>query len=597
MAGLPLFRADLKGALGESAGVRYVDVQDPRTGKTYRMYDFEWEIALAMDGTRPVDAIATTAQRRWGFSTSPDDIESYADALEALGFLEWAQPPTPVSVPAPSRNGAASAQWSDEPRVDTHRTGEHHAPSQGEARAAEQADEFVDQDTRPRHTHESFDPGSSQRMEERSSGPLVRAPAARPAPQEVADGGVPVAVENERSSRAFALSDLVNQGLGGSAELPAPGDEANRRPAPTAEYRSAFVDSVVPDRSAQVVLPEATPSDDGHAAPRRFPRLPLWAIAVIGVFLLGVLITFVVLGLFRKPGPGALRAAALPTARSVERMVGAMSADAAEVMPVTPMDLALPDAGVVERVVESGMRAETGAVLVRFRGAERVEKELARLYKKESSTVADLQKARMDGKESLADRLEKRRRERHTLVENLERRLEKLVLKAKEPLKVAAVLVRAGQSVSAGTPLLRAELNRPRAQFKLSAAEASSFQAGGVCSMLPVKPNATPVPGTVAGVNATSAGEVLVSVYPDNAAAITGPVRLITGTIERRVSVPRRALLRRGGDRVLVVQKGVAKVRPVTVGAVEGDQVLIARGLEPNEEVLLDPEEIGGSTP
>jgi hypothetical protein len=62
----PRIRSELRATPAEEQGIKYFDVNDPRSGAKMRMYDFEWLIAQRMDGARPFDEIAAWARAEHG---------------------------------------------------------------------------------------------------------------------------------------------------------------------------------------------------------------------------------------------------------------------------------------------------------------------------------------------------------------------------------------------------------------------------------------------------------------------------------------------------------------------------------------------------
>jgi hypothetical protein len=74
----------------ESEGVSFVEVTDPKTGKSFRFYDFEHTVAQALDG-RPLDVVAVALKENAGLELTADQLAAFADQLEALGFLETAE--------------------------------------------------------------------------------------------------------------------------------------------------------------------------------------------------------------------------------------------------------------------------------------------------------------------------------------------------------------------------------------------------------------------------------------------------------------------------------------------------------------------------
>lgn len=65
-------------------------------------------------------------------------------------------------------------------------------------------------------------------------------------------------------------------------------------------------------------------------------------------------------------------------------------------------------------------------------------------------------------------------------------------------------------------------------------------------------------------------------------------VALLRRTVEDALSVPLFAVLNKGGERVLFVEKdGVVAARIVSVGILEGERVQITQGLEPGDRVIV----------
>jgi multidrug efflux pump subunit AcrA (membrane-fusion protein) len=85
--GSPRFRRDLQATSVEAEGVQFIEVTDAQSGKSFRFYDFEHTVALALDG-RPLDAVAADLKQNSELELTPDQLASFADQLEALGFLE-----------------------------------------------------------------------------------------------------------------------------------------------------------------------------------------------------------------------------------------------------------------------------------------------------------------------------------------------------------------------------------------------------------------------------------------------------------------------------------------------------------------------------
>src|SRR5689334_18609549 len=83
----PRFRQDLVASTTEADGIPWVDVRDPRTGTNFRLYDFEYQIALQLNG-QPVEDVVAWAAATYGLDLTADGVDEFAVRLGELGFLE-----------------------------------------------------------------------------------------------------------------------------------------------------------------------------------------------------------------------------------------------------------------------------------------------------------------------------------------------------------------------------------------------------------------------------------------------------------------------------------------------------------------------------
>ena len=86
----------------EADGVPCVDVSDPETGTNFRLYDFEYQLALQLNG-QPLTAVTAWAAETYGVDLTPTASRSSRAGWRELGFLET--PPPSHGAPA----GAAAA--------------------------------------------------------------------------------------------------------------------------------------------------------------------------------------------------------------------------------------------------------------------------------------------------------------------------------------------------------------------------------------------------------------------------------------------------------------------------------------------------------
>ena len=69
----PRFRQDLATSPVEADGVACVDVRDPKTGASFRFYDFEYQLALQLNG-QPVSEVVSWASQVYGAELTPAGV-------------------------------------------------------------------------------------------------------------------------------------------------------------------------------------------------------------------------------------------------------------------------------------------------------------------------------------------------------------------------------------------------------------------------------------------------------------------------------------------------------------------------------------------
>ena len=95
------FRQDLTVSPTEADGVACVDVSDPKTGASFRLYDFEYQLALQLNG-QPVAQVTDWASKTYGADLTSDGISEFAARLGELGFLEMGPQGATASPAAPA---------------------------------------------------------------------------------------------------------------------------------------------------------------------------------------------------------------------------------------------------------------------------------------------------------------------------------------------------------------------------------------------------------------------------------------------------------------------------------------------------------------
>ena len=101
----PRFRQDLATSPVEADGVPCVDVRDPRTGTSFRFYDFEYQLALQLNG-QPVTGVLSWASQAFGADLTADGVNEFATRLRELGLPARADAAATLEVPIPKAPAA-----------------------------------------------------------------------------------------------------------------------------------------------------------------------------------------------------------------------------------------------------------------------------------------------------------------------------------------------------------------------------------------------------------------------------------------------------------------------------------------------------------
>jgi hypothetical protein len=104
----PRFRQDLVATTTEADGVPCVDVSDPRTGTNFRFYDFEYQLALQLNG-QPLREVTAWASQAYGVDLTAEGIGEFAGRLAELGFLEPGGAAAAAAEATPPPSAAAPA--------------------------------------------------------------------------------------------------------------------------------------------------------------------------------------------------------------------------------------------------------------------------------------------------------------------------------------------------------------------------------------------------------------------------------------------------------------------------------------------------------
>jgi len=235
----PRFRRDLEATPTEADGQSFVDVRDPKTGGTFRFYEFEYRVAMAFDGL-PYDRVIPWLRLVAGLDYQEGQLREFATYLHDMGVLESSPRGIQVTEEEAVEEPIESNEWEAERRATT--------VDEPPALVSQVREEVVAVPTEPL---EEADLEPIEPPEELAA-PEPAPPEEAPAPAEELAAPAPAQAEEAPPEPAPA-EELA-------APAPTPSEESVA-PAPTPPEE-------VPTAPMEVAPPEPSPAaDDASAAP------------------------------------------------------------------------------------------------------------------------------------------------------------------------------------------------------------------------------------------------------------------------------------------------------------------------------------------
>jgi hypothetical protein len=645
----PRLKRDLVASSAEVDGVAFVDVRDPRTGASFRFYDYEYQLALQLDG-KPLDEVAAWAGATYGLEITADGIAEFAGRLGELGFLERPAPvvEAPPAPRAPEPTLSLDAEWLQGARTTQ---GAPDAATLAAASGApatapiaphttiEDRDAIVEPPPTARPL--AVEPGrrtptdpsevteiaadeltelASERVMLEPTKPAAKVPSA-PAP-------APAAVPSPVSTAPTAPHSIAGNGwLNGTADArtaarapsasPSPSididiDTDGEAPPPAAPPRASSPPAGIPERR-QPPAPErvvmAPLQEEGSRGqqfkapppPRATRRGPLlFVVVVLLVAAAGVGYTY--RSKFqRPPEPAVVRVRVIaPKPTAVYRWFSTTGA----VVDLGARTAAFEASGRLAEILPPGASFEAGETLAKLQTAAGLEADLGRhqsrvaFYEqmRESMKAADNQPELRQAEIKLA--------EKKKLVDETRTELDKVMLKAPEPGKVLESLAKPNAQVAPKAIVLKWKGTLLHGDFTL---DEEDFARAGKLDFCRVEVNAPaggaqeprfvdcklPRAAPSAGSDERSASPLrkFAVGLPADAGLVTGqPLRLARLRYDGAFPLPLSAVVHvGGGDKVWVATpSSVAALRPVTIAETR-EEALVTGGLAVGDEVVVDP--------
>jgi hypothetical protein len=633
----PRLRRDLVSTILREDGVKCVDVHDPKRGSSFRLFDYEYSVALAFDG-RPLAKVIPWVRLSTGLELTADQLTAFAARLDQLGFLESAKTRTPGVAPEETPAVAKADQEAETPSPTTLQPVPAETPSLAPSQPvlAERPPPVPPQpvpaeDETPAPLVAESPPAAAERA--------VEPPQAEAAPEDTPSPDALAAAETPAVVATTAQPDGPSQHqpwLPATDATPAPNDSpaspaSTPLPAALETQPAAVVDQAPPTPSREETpfpLPEprtASRMSDGEAAeitsqspavlpearmaapgPRRIvtpPPIPTptplvtplpmrparvrggpWILSALLGTLTAVVVGVLVVPLAMRPHP--------PAAVRVRVLVAKPTAvlrwfdGSAQVEALPRQVLSFPAGGKVIRLASPGSALRAGDVVAATDAARWLLADLAKQQERLAYYQQLLEGTKDTGDERGVGAARAQVEFRAGLVEQTQQALSHVAVVAQATGQVEATLASLGQTVQTGVPAVRMQSAGWRASFELPRTLAARVRKQGICG---AEIEGRPV-GCSLALDGGDETHVVIE-FPPEAATAAGPmVRLLRTRFADAFLVPTSALSRVGeGDRVLLVAPtGRAEMRSVVVADQAAADAVITQGLDAGDAVIVE---------
>jgi hypothetical protein len=585
----PRLRRDLVSTILQEDGVRCVDVYDPNRDSSFRLFDYEYSVALAFDG-RPLAKIIPWVRLSTGLDLTAEQLTAFAERLDQLGFLASDEDGTPeitqktIPAPVPQRDSWAPLVPAAVPPENV--TGQTPLPPSGPPVTAA-GDAPAPAPAPP----EALAPESLPVTPEAATASTeVPSPDATPAP--------------EPPAAAVAPPDA-------QAELPRPTADTPPAPVETPPAASAPAPELVPAGAQPAAVLDETPAPSPAppllpgsrriVTPPPIPAPPAlvtpppsavvrggpWILYALFGTLAAVVVGVLLVPLALNPHPPAAARARVLVARP--RAVLRWFDGSAPIEAPPSQVLSFPAGGKVIKLASPGTLLRPGDVVAATDAARSLLADLTRQQKWLADFEQVVQDVRDTGDEARMGAAQAKVELGAGLVEQTQRALSRVAVVAQSPTLVEATLATLGQKVQPGALAVRVRRPGWRANFELPRALATRFRKQGFCV---AEIEGRPV-GCELVPDSGDEDHVVVELAPGSATAAGQPLRLARARLADAFVVPASALWRVGkSDRVLVVApSGRAEGRNVTVADRTAADAIITQGLDAGDAVIIETSE------
>jgi hypothetical protein len=623
----PRFRKDLLVSPTEADGVACVDVSDPKTGVSFRLYDFEYQLALQLNG-QPLAEVTAWATQTFGTGVTIDGLGEFTGRLHELGFLDRSEagsaavaegaPPTSevaaIDAPTPApedRTDGAVAEWMSPQGAKTIQFSPDPSMLEGLAEptpvvagagspAMPRAEEPDDVPIESAAT-----PGSDVAAPTRATEPAAGKPPAggpdaggsRWALELNGDLQAPTATPVARTEAT--RPQLGSPPVAASTQPPEGLSERRQPPPPDAVVMSGFAE------------------DAGATRARRESRAR--AALVFGILFLAAIAAAV--GYYAWSS--TRRAAAKPAALRVRIVTPKPSAvyrwfpERGAVTDYVVSTVSFVKTGRIAELLPSGTELEAGDIIAKLQGARTIEALLAHERSRVGFYGQLRDSMRAAGDQRWLRRAEAKLAAKRRLVDEDTASLARFTIRANEPGEVLETLAKVGTVVAADAPVARVKGRVLEGAFELDRDDRAAFAKLDFCrvEVIGLGPRASNAgsrrdvtPATAADADSpeaqaaprfldckpatgTSGGDQIAVELPANQGLVSGqPLRLARQRYDGVFPVPPAAVVNDSGGRAVWLSRaGLAEPRPVVVAEIADEEALVSGGLGVGDQVIIDP--------
>lgn len=606
----PRFRQDLAVSTTEADGVACVDVRDARSGASFRLYDFEYQLALQLNG-QPMAQVIAWASMTYGVDLTAEGIGEFAGRLSELGFLEAgagteSATAAPASTPGSAETESAEDEWNSPQGVKTAQFDPDPAMLAG-------APEATADRTPVASLHQLA--AVDIDLDRAPIAPPVATASRAPAP---AAPTAPAGMSDSAKSRWALDLDGALQAPDSPAAVTAPAPAAKDialPPRPVATMKPAGIaerrQPPAPEAVVMAGFSEVT-AKRGNARSSGAGRLVVVLVLILGA---AAAVGYYFWTRQHVAAPQALRVRVMsPKPTAVYRWFSGRGA----VTDYETSTVAFATAGRLTDLLPAGTKLAAGDIIGKLAGATAVETLLAH----DRSRVGFYRQMRdsMRAADNLPElrQAELRLAEKQRLVADTTASLARLTVQAVEPGEVIETLAKIGTPVPAGAPVARVKGQLLHGAFELDGDERAVLAnldfcrvevvglgpraenlaarrettASAVADSGPIEAQAGPrFVDCKPPVGEVSAGDKVEVALPGDLGLVSGqPLRLARRRYDAVFPVPARALVG-GGDKKsiwIAGRDGRAESRAVAVADL-GDEALVSDGLHVGDDVIVDP--------